>query len=285
MNLSAYSKGVLLAFSGIVLLSPDSLLIRLIDTDLWTLMFLRGLFMGICLLLLNMVLHRGQALRQFVIMDRYAWGIIVLTAISSFFFVASIQNTSVAHTLIIVGSTPVVAAVLALFLLHEKVSLGTWMTIFIVVLGLGVVVYDDQQSTLKGDLYALIACLLWSINFLLARLARMDDMVAAMSIAGFMMALLALPLTQLETVSTQQLLLSLLLGLMVGVSLSLLTLAPRYILAAEVAVFLPLEAVIGSLLVWLLLDEYPGLISLIAGVVIILTIMLNSYIQIRRSSS
>jgi len=285
MNLSAYSKGVLLAFSGIVLLSPDSLLIRLIDTDLWSLMFLRGLFMGICLLLLNMLLHRGHALRQFVIMDRYAWSIIVLTAISSFFFVASIQNTSVAHTLIIVGSTPVVAAVLALFLLHEKVSLGTWMTIFIVVLGLGVVVYDDQQSTLKGDLYALIACLLWSINFLLARLARMDDMVAAMSIAGFMMALLAVPLTQLETVSTQQLLLSLLLGLMVGVSLSLLTLAPRYILAAEVAVFLPLEAVIGSLLVWLLLDEYPGLISLIAGVVIILTIMLNSYIQIRRSSS
>ncbi|MBC8212669.1 MAG: DMT family transporter [Gammaproteobacteria bacterium] len=284
MNLTANSKGILLAFSGIVLLSPDSLLIRLIDTDLWSLMFLRGLFMGVSLLLLNFVLHRGQAVQQFKMLDRYAWGIIVLTAISSFFFVASIQTTSVAHTLIIVGSTPVVAAVLALYFLHEKVSQNTWITIFIVVTGLAVVVYDDQQSTLKGDVYALIACLLWSVNFLLARLTRMADMVASMCIGGFMMALLSLPLAQLDTVSITQLLLSLLLGLLVGVSLSLITLAPRYILAAEVAVFLPLESVFGSLLVWWLVGEYPGSVSLTAGLVIVLAIMLNSYLQISRST-
>ena len=99
-----------------------------------------------------------------------------------------------------------------------------------------------------------------------------------------MMAILSLPLAQLETVSMEQLLLSLLLGLLVGLSLSLLTLAPRYILAAEVAVFLPLESVFGSLLVWWLLNEYPGVSSLSAGLVIVLAIMLNSYIQIRRSS-
>ena len=44
-----------MAFTGILLLSPDSLLIRLINIDLWTLMFLRGLFMGLSLFLLNIL--------------------------------------------------------------------------------------------------------------------------------------------------------------------------------------------------------------------------------------
>ncbi|MCK4709034.1 MAG: EamA family transporter, partial [Gammaproteobacteria bacterium] len=162
MNFSNNGKGILLAGIGILVLSPDSLLIRLINIDLWTLMFLRGLFMGICLFLLNFVVNSGNAIKQFQQLDRYAWGITVLMMVSSFFFVASIQNTSVAHTLIIVGAAPVVAAILGLIFLREKVSSNTWITIFVVVVGLVFVVYDDQQSNLIGDVYALIACLLWS---------------------------------------------------------------------------------------------------------------------------
>jgi drug/metabolite transporter (DMT)-like permease len=45
-----------------------------------------------------------------------------------------------------------------------------------------------------------------------------------------------------------------------------------------------LESVFGSLLVWWFLGEYPGLISLSAGLVIIGAIMLNSYFQIIKSS-
>ena len=285
MNLSNNGKGILLASIGILVLSPDSLLIRLIDTDLWTLMFLRGLFMGICLLLLNFVVNSGSAIKQFQQLDRYAWGIISLMIVSSFFFVASIQHTSVAHALIIVGAAPVVAAILGLIFLHEKVSSGSWLTIFIVVTGLVFVVYDDQQSSLLGDAYALVACLLWSTNFILARLTRMKNLVSAMSISGFGMALLSYPLSALQNITIEQALLSLILGLLVGVAFSLITLAPRFIPAAEVAVFMPLESVFGSLLVWWFLSEYPGLISLSAGLVIIGAIMLNSYFQITKSSN
>ena len=285
MNLSNNGKGIFLASIGILVLSPDSLLIRLIDIDLWSLMFLRGLFMGICLFLLNFIVNSGQAINQFKQLDRYAWGITVLMVISSFFFVASIQNTSVAHTLIIVGAAPVVAAILGLIFLHEKVSFNTWLTIVVVVIGLVFVVYDDQQSSLVGDGYALMACLSWSINFILARLTRMKNLVSAMSLSGFSMALLSYPLINLQNLTLEQALLSLLLGLLVGIAFSLLTLAPRYIPAAEVAVFMPLESVFGSLLVWWFLGEYPGVISLTAGLIIIFAIMLNSYFQITKSSN
>ncbi|MCK5663513.1 MAG: DMT family transporter [Thiotrichaceae bacterium] len=282
--LTANAKGILLASIGILILSPDSLLIRLINIDLWTLTFLRGLFMGITLFLLNFLINKKDAVQQYLKLDRFAWGIIILMTISSFFFVSSIQTTSVAHTLIIVGAAPVVAAILGLIFLHEKVSKATWFTIFVVVIGLVFVVYDGQKSSLLGDMYALVACLMWSTNFILARLTRMKNMLSAMSVSGFAMAILSFPLADLSSVTIEQTLLSFLLGLLVGVAFSLITLAPRFIPAAEVAVFMPLESVFGSLLVWWFLGEYPGLISLSAGLVIIGAIMLNSYFQITKTS-
>ena len=270
---------------GIMVLSPDGLFIRMIDTDLWTLMFLRGLFMGLCMLLINGFVNHKNPIQQFKQIDKHAWAIIGLMVVNSFFFVASIQTTSVAHTLIIVGSTPIVAAILGLIFLREKLPLYTWVTIFIVVIGLVFVVFDDQQSSLQGDLYALIACILWSFNFILARLTRVDNMIAALTVSGFAIAVLSFPLTHLESVSMEQLYLSASLGLLVGIAFSLLTLAPRYMPTAQVALFMPLETVFGTLLVWWILHEYPGIISLSAGGIIIAAIMMNSYFQIRTSKN
>ena len=285
MIISDNARGLLLAGFGVFILSPDSLLIRLIDIDLWSLMFLRGLFMGVCLFVINLFINAPAPLQQFRELDRYGWSIIFIMTVSSFFFVSSVQTTSVAHTLIIVGSVPVVAAIMGIIFLREHVTRNTWITIFIVVIGLAFVVYDDQQSSVEGDLYALVACLLWSGNFVLARLTTMKNMIAAMSVSGFLMALSALPLATFSAISVEQLALSVLLGLLVGVAFSMITLAPRFIPSAEVAVFMPLESVFGSLLVWWFLDEYPGWISLTAGSVIIGAIMINSYFQISKASN
>ena len=75
--------------------------------------------------------------------------------------------------------------------------------------------------------------------------------------------------------------LSLLLGFLVGLALSMISLAPRFIPSAQVAIFMPLETVFGTLLVWWYLGEYPGLVSIIAGSIIVLALMLNSYQQLK----
>ena len=43
MTLTNHQKGILLAFIGVMLLTPDSLLIRLITVDTWSLLFYRSL--------------------------------------------------------------------------------------------------------------------------------------------------------------------------------------------------------------------------------------------------
>ena len=248
-------------------------------------MFLRGLFISLTLLPLTLWLNQSSLSRQLAEIDRYAWLMVVLMAVSSFFFVASIQLTSVAHTLVIVGATPVFAAMIGLYMLKEAVPWNTWLTIVIVFVGLVFVVYDQQQSTLFGDLLAFIACLLWSMNFVLARRTATRNITFVMMLSGCLMVLLSIPLANLPSVDALQGVIGDLLRALNGIALTLLVNAPRFMPSAEVAVFLPVETVLGTLLVWWLLGEYPGHVSLLAGGVIIVAIMLNSYYQIRRPAN
>ncbi|MDJ0832813.1 MAG: DMT family transporter [Gammaproteobacteria bacterium] len=281
MYLSDNARGILLVAVGVLLLSPDSLLIRLIDIDLWTLTFLRGTFMALTLFGLNLILYNSKALHQFTGFDKYAWGIVLLMAGGTLLFVSSIQTTSVAHTLIIIGAVPVVSAVLGWLVLRQAVSGHMRWAIIIVVISLGFVVYDDSQSSLLGDFYAMVTCMFLAINFIFAHKTRVTNMLAPMSVSGVLVAFCSLPLADLPAIGSYQVMLGIVQGALVGVALTMINMAPKYIPNAEVALFMPTEAVLGSLLVWWFLGEYPGLVSIIAGLVIVVVLMLNSYLQLR----
>lgn len=282
MNISAHAKGLILAAGGVVVLSPDSLLIRYVEIDLWTLMFLRGLFMAVIMLVVNRLFGNKSLAYQLGQLDYMAYGLVFLLASSSFFFVAAIQTTSVAHTLVIVGTAPMLSALLGIFLLHEPVRKNTWLTLIVVFCALIFVVWDQQASTLLGDFYALITGLAWALVFIFARRTRLNNMFIPMMLSGAAIALISLPLASFDQLSVSQTSLGSLIGMINGLALCMITFAPRYIPAAEAAVFMPLESVLGSLLVWWLLGEYPGLISVIGGLVIIGAIMMNSLYQLKR---
>ena len=57
MTLTNHQKGILLAFIGVMLLTPDSLLIRLITVDTWSLLFYRRCAHVNCLFLHGLDRH------------------------------------------------------------------------------------------------------------------------------------------------------------------------------------------------------------------------------------
>jgi drug/metabolite transporter (DMT)-like permease len=283
MNRDDRIKGLTLAVSGVLVISPDSLLIRFLTIDFWTVMFLRGLFIGLALVAMVLVFRKRTITAGVMRLDRYAWSMVVLIVFSSFFFVAAIQTTSVAHALIIVGSAPIFSALFARILLGETVSINTSITILIVFLGLILVVNDQSESHLGGDLLALLASLCWALNFVLARRSATRDMSLVMLVSGLIMALGALPMAIFDGLSLYQAGLGATLGILNGVALFMLITAPRYIPAAEVAVFLPVETVLGSFLVWWVLGENPGAVSIVAGVIIVIALVGNSLYQLRQA--
>ena len=55
----------------------------------------------------------------------------------------------------------------------------------------------------------------------------------------------------------------------VPLSFALITIAPKYLPAPEVGLYLLLETLIGPLIVWLLVDEAPRLADYIGGLILI----------------
>jgi len=128
-GLSDHAKGLLITSAGVVLLSPDALLLRLVSVDPWTVLFWRGLGMFGVLGLLTLA-RDGR--RTFVLMRRgLPLGLLISLsfAICQTSFVNAIALTNVANVLVIVSATPLVAALLSRILLGERLALRTAVAI------------------------------------------------------------------------------------------------------------------------------------------------------------
>ena len=69
----------------------------------------------------------------------------------------------------------------------------------------------------------------------------------------------------------------------VAIPFVLVTIAPRFIPAAEVNLFFLLETIIGPIWVWLIIKEQPSLETIQGGAVIITAIAIHSFIKLRNS--
>ena len=63
----------------------------------------------------------------------------------------------------------------------------------------------------------------------------------------------------------------------------LVTIAPRFITAAEVNLFFLLEVIIGPIWVWLIIKEQPSLETIQGGVIIILVIAIHSFMSLKKN--
>ena len=70
--------------------------------------------------------------------------------------------------------------------------------------------------------------------------------------------------------------------LCVGIPFALVTIAPRYITAAEVNLFFLLETILGPIWVWLVIKEQPSLETIYGGMIIIITIAAHSIAKLKK---
>ena len=71
--------------------------------------------------------------------------------------------------------------------------------------------------------------------------------------------------------------------LCVAIPFVLVTIAPRFITAAEVNLFFLLETIIGPIWVWFIINERPSIETLQGGVIIITTIAIHSFLKLRKN--
>ncbi len=278
-------KGLLITLAGVLIITPDSLLVRLISADHWTVLFWRGLLSGAMILLTLVLRQRAEFLPKTLAIGRMGLLLAVLFSLGTVSFIISLRLTTAANTLFIVSSAPIFAAIMARAFLSESVSRRTWLTIAFSLAGILIIALGSAgggPGSLWGDLAALVTAVSIACTFTIARRYRNVSMVPAMGLSGLVTAMIALPLAQPLMVSASDSLCLSAMGLVViPLAFSLMTIGPRYLPAPEVSLILLLEAVLGPLLVWLVLHEHPGNASLIGGAVVLGTLFLANVTSFR----
>ena len=268
-------KGVLVTTAGIVLISPDSLILRVVGGDPFTLLFARCGFACLTLIVLSLLLNRSQGIKQLYQLTRAEWFIAVMFSLSTILFVFAVMNTTVANTFVISSVGPLFGAILSRFFLGELVARRTWVAILIIIIGLSIIFSESLKSGgLAGDCAALLGAIGMSAIFVVIRKHPEISMLPALAWSCVVVAIMAFPKAQLSLLTINDWGLLLLLGLFIlPVAQALMTLGPRYITAPEVSLIQRIEALLAPLWVWLVLGEVPSKSTLQGGILILVTLV------------
>ena len=277
-------KGMILAFTGIMFITPDSLLIRLANISSWDLIFYRGFIPFLTILIGLMLIYKSSLFKKILNNGWHGIAFIFSFAITSIVFVVSIENTNVANTLIMVALAPMLSAIISLIFLKENPDQKTWVAITITTLAVIYIFYDAiDAGDFLGNFLGLICATGLAVNAVIIRSAKKISLVPSAMVGKLVVSLFALFFVdQLKLESNDLIIVPLMCVVCIAIPFVCVTLAPRYITAAEVNLFFLLETIFGPLWVWLVIKEQPSFETIIGGSIIIATIAVHSMLALKK---
>jgi len=283
-NWSRHTMGTLLAIGGVLVLSPDTLLISSVGADTWTLIFWRGLLTALTLTVAILVMDRKRFLAEAFLMGVPGLVVAMFFAMSTVSFVISVRLTKAANALVIVAAMPLIAAVFTRIFLRERVPPRTWAAVIAGFSGILLVFSGNLGTSASlGDFLALLTALFMAGNFVIIRKFGSVNMLPAVVLSGLATTLLALVFVNPFSFQARDVFLLAAMGTVVlPIPLAVMTVAPKLIPPAEVGLIMLLETFLGPLWVWLALGERPGIQTVVGGGILISTLVFHEWAGIRR---
>ncbi len=279
------NMGLAMAFAGGLLLSVDVPILRMADTDAWTMILVRGVFSFIALWCFWFFFRRGRPGHPPFVNGYTSVALSCATALGSILFLNAIQHTTVANVVFILAFNPMFAALLSWLVLGERTHPVTLLAILTSFAGVLIIVWDGLDSgNMLGDLLALGTSALLAVSLVTVRHSGKDmsmspafgTLLAAVGVYWF-----ASP-GSLSSESWAWLALNGL--LIVPAASALMLLGPRFVSAPIVAMFFLLETVLTPVWMWLVFDELPTRQVFIGGAIIFCALMVHSVWRLRQRS-
>jgi len=278
-------KGSILAFVAVMLITPDSLLIRLSSIETWGMLFYRGAIPFVVVLTGLLLFYKKNFLKALINIGYPGIFYFISFSACNITFIISIQNTNVANTLVMIALAPMLSAILGAIFLKESPDKKTWLAILVTFAACIYIFHDSLKlGNLYGDVFGLVTAFGLACNATLARYAKDRDLVPSAVIGKLCVAIFAFFFVEnFELIGRDLFYIPLMCVMCVAIPFVLVTIAPRFITGAEVNLFFLLETILGPVWVWLVVKEQPSLETIIGGSVIILTIAIHSFLALKKT--
>jgi drug/metabolite transporter (DMT)-like permease len=273
--------GILLALIGAVILTPDSLLMRLSQMDGGAMLAWRATLAGMVFLLIGLNKRSRSVDTTKQIISKSFVALVLCQIANTSFFAFAISLAPVAIVLVAVATVPIISVILSALFLGERASLRSWGIILTVMLGILISVYGDlrgdidfNMQTVLGALLGLAVAFSLAINFIVVRQDRTVEFELALGFGALIAGLTAFVLspTARDVTLSSAFIISLTGLIILPVSFVMLSRASRYTTASNVSMLMLLETVLGPLWVWTVIDERPSHLTIAGGAIVITAI-------------
>ena len=271
--------GLALAIFGAVLLTPDTLFMRLSELDGFSMLVWRGGLSGIAYILI-WIWFSLRVERRIPNIFTANFGVIVLCQmLNATLFSLAISIAPVTVVLIGVATVPIFAAILSRIILGEALSKLTIITAVLVMIGLYISVLGQENSeielgatTLPGAALGLGVAFSLAMNFTIIRKDKDVPFVLAIAIGAFLAAGLGAlcsealywpPLGNIAAIALTGI-------IILPVSFVTLSYAARFVSSSTVSLIMLLETVLGPLWVWWGIGEVPTDSMLVGGTIVVI---------------
>jgi drug/metabolite transporter (DMT)-like permease len=257
--------------------STAGVLQREVSVDTATQVGFRALFALVALIGYLLVTERGRLVAAIRSTGRAGIAMAFFQALASGLFIVALNDTTVAHVLIILALAPFAAALLGRVVIHEHITGRVWISMMIALAGVVTMFGTPGGRLAFGDLLAVVMTLGYAAVVVITRANRHVSMAPATTLAQVLLVVAFAAFVHPSRIGPHDLLFLVMLGAgQAGLGLMLFTIGARLIPAAEVAIITTLEVALGPLWVWLAVGEQPSVGTLIGGVVVMFAVVFQT---------
>ncbi|NKJ07269.1 DMT family transporter [Rhizobium sp. SG741] len=281
-NLSDHRKGLLLTTFGGLALSMDIPLIRLSSGDVWSVLSARSLATIVVALTVLVIIRRVTGSLRSVLPGWLGLPVGLFYGLTTITFLLAVYYTTAANVVFIIALNPMFTALLSWIFLKERPALSTFVTMAVMLLGVGLIVGDGMEGGhLLGDALSVLASFSIACAITIGRASR-RDMGFASLLSAIIPAAAGLYHLVPSGFSIDQPGWILLDGaVLMPLSFWCLATGTRFLSAPEVAMFYLLETILAPIWVWLIFAEAPTNMALAGGAILILALGAHSLWQAR----
>ena len=277
--------GPLLVFLGAVSLSFGGLIVKSFEgANLWQILFWRSLFFIFVITMFLIFTYKKNFLLSFKKsgFPGIFGGIILSSGFCGYVF--AMYNTTVANTNFIIQTQTIFLAIFGYFFLKEKVSKITLASIILAISGIIIMVGSDLSSgQMVGNIAAFVMPISFAILILIIRKHPSIDMVPLQLYAGIIAMVIGYVIAGKIIISPYDIFLGFLAGFFqLGFGFILITVGARNTPSAIVGIIMLVEAVLGPLWAWIVINEQPPIIVFVGGSIVLFAVFIQ-FISINKN--
>jgi drug/metabolite transporter (DMT)-like permease len=263
--------GTMLAAIAAIAYSTSGYFTRLLDLDVPTVLFWRGLYAGLFMSACIVLMYGRKTVATVRNIGFAGLLVAILSAAATVCYLNALRLTTVAEVMAINATSPFITGILAWLFIGER---ERWPVLLASLFALAGVVIMVGPGALTGHFAGAVLGFMQTffiaLMIVIMRLKKSVSMLPASCLSAYLSSIVVWPVSSAAIPTGVAMLQLALFGIVqFGLGLIFLTLGARHIGALRSSLLARLQTVLGPLWVWLAFSEVPPLTTMIGGLIVL----------------